>query len=297
MFFLRSLMKADTMQSNGTKFIIRISMQPKELELFLSKLDQRKKVLDSHRPLAAVTAASLRDKLALDWTYNSNAIEGNTLTLNETKVVIEDGITIGKKSLREHFEALNHRDAILFVEDLVVKKADINEWNIKNIHQLVYKNINDQEAGRYRNGNVIISGAGFTPPDYLQLPDQMQKLIEWYNNEGRQLHPVDRAAQLHTRFVEIHPFADGNGRTARLLLNLELMRNGYTPGIIRKEDRLDYYAALDKACVKRDYTDFTYMVGCAVASSMDIYLQVITGIKPEPLSSNSQDKDQPDLEL
>ncbi|WKU18657.1 Fic family protein [Advenella alkanexedens] len=272
-------------------------MQPHELELFLSKLDQRKKTLDSHRPLAAVTAASLRDKLALDWTYNSNAIEGNTLTLNETKVVIEDGITIGKKSLREHFEALNHRDAIFFVEDLVAKKADINEWNIKNIHQLVYKNINDQEAGRYRNGNVIISGAGFTPPDYLQLPDQMQKLIEWYNNESGQLHPVDRAAQLHTRFVEIHPFSDGNGRTARLLLNLELMRNGYTPGIIRKEDRLDYYAALDKACVKRDYTDFTYMVGCAVASSMDIYLQVITGIQPEPLTADTPNKTQPDIDL
>lgn len=266
-------------------------MKQQELEHFLSKLDQRKQVLDSYRPLPAVTANSLRDKLSLDWIYNSNAIEGNTLTLSETKVVIEDGITIGKKSLREHFEAINHRDAILFVEDLVQKNADINEWNIKNIHQLVYKNINDREAGQYRNGNVIISGASFIPPDYIHVPEQMSGLIEWYNNEGQNLHPVDRAAQLHTRFVEIHPFIDGNGRTARLLLNLELMRNGYTPAIITKEERLDYYASLEKACVERDYTDFTYMVGRAVENSMGIYLRVITGIKPQPLESKAPDID------
>jgi Fic family protein len=118
-----------------------------DLAELLRRVDQRKAELDAHRPLPSLTVSSLRAKLMLDWTYHSNAIEGNTLTLHETQVVLEDGITIGKKSMREHFEALNHRDAILFVNDLVTGLADVNEWNIKNIHQLVYKNIHDEMAG------------------------------------------------------------------------------------------------------------------------------------------------------
>lgn len=249
----------------------------------LQRVDARKAELDAHRPLAPATVASLRDKLALDWTYNSNAIEGNTLTLRETKVVLEDGITIGKKSMREHFEAINHRDAILLVEELVRGETPINQWNLKNIHSLVLKNIDNEHAGRYRTGNVAITGAGFIPPSHLHLDQKMADLVEWYEGEARSLHPIDRAAQLHTRFVEIHPFEDGNGRTARLLLNFELMREGYPIAIIRSEDRLAYYDALDKACVQRDYSDFTRMVADCVARSQDLYLEVVTGIKPVPL--------------
>lgn len=254
-----------------------------EIKEVLNRVDARKAELDAHRPLAPATVASLRDKLALDWTYNSNAIEGNTLTLRETKVVLEDGITIGKKSMREHFEAINHRDAILLVEELVRGETPINQWNLKNIHSLVLKNIDNQHAGRYRTDNVAITGAGFIPPSHLHLDQKMAELVDWYEGESRSLHPIDRAAQLHTRFVEIHPFEDGNGRTARLLLNFELMREGYPIAIIRSEERLAYYDALDKSCVQRDYTDFTRMVAECVARSQDLYLEVVTGIKPVPL--------------
>lgn len=258
-----------------------------ELKELLHQIDKRKAELDAHRPLSPLTASSLRDMMTLELTYNSNAIEGNTLTLRETKVVLEDGITIGGKTMREHLEAINHRDALRFVEDLVTKVNRIDEKDIKDIHQLIYKNIDNDVAGRYRNENVIISGAGFIPPDHLHLNEKMAELMQWYAEEAQQLHPIDRAAQLHTRFVEIHPFTDGNGRTARLLLNFELMRHGYPLAIIQKDDRFAYYDALDKSCVKRQYEDFTRMVAKSVARNINLYLEVLNGKKPEPLDLDS----------
>jgi len=253
--------------------------EPTLLEI-LRQVDEKQKRLNSFRPLPLATVASLREKLTLDWTYHSNAIEGNTLTLQETKVVIEDGITIGKKSLREHFEAINHRDAIRFVHDLVSNAAQMNSWNIRNIHRLVLKNIDEQNAGRYRTGNVTISGAGHVPPSHLHLEEKMAELERWYQAEARTLHPIDRAAQLHTRFVAIHPFEDGNGRTARLLLNLELLRKSYPVAIIRSEDRLAYYEALDRSCVQHDYSGFTRMVAECVIKSQDLYLALVAEKPP-----------------
>ncbi|BCZ77760.1 cell division protein Fic [Paraburkholderia terrae] len=241
-------------------------------------IDNDKSTLDAARPLPKHSLATLREKLALEWTYHSNAIEGNTLTLRETKVVLE-GITVGGKSLREHFEATNHRDAILFVEELVAKQEPLSEWQIRNIHALVLKGIDDGEAGRYRQENVVIAGASTTPPDFLHLPAEMASLIEWYA-QAQALHAITRAAELHTRFVKIHPFVDGNGRTARLLLNFELMKAGYPPAIIRKEDRLAYYDALDEACVSYDYSAITLLVAQAVQRSLDTYLQVL-GLRSE----------------
>ena len=236
-------------------------------------IDAAKAKLDAARPLPSHTLASLREKLMLEWTYHSNAIEGNTLTLRETKVVLE-GITVGGKSLREHFEATNHRDAILYVEEIVAKNELLSEWQIRNIHRLVLKGIDDREAGCYRRENVVISGASTTPPDFLHLPSEMAALIAWHALAGA-VHPVARAAELHTRFVKIHPFVDGNGRTGRLLLNFELMKAGYPPAIIRKEDRLEYYDALDEACVSGDYGDITRLVAAAVRRSLDTYLGVV----------------------
>lgn len=209
-----------------------------ELKAKLQTVDAEKSRLDAVRPLPPRTIASLREKMALEWTYHSNAIEGNTLTLRETKVVLE-GITVGGKSLREHFEVTNHRDAILYVEEIVSKQEPLNEWQIKNIHNLVLKGINNEEAGRYRRENVVVAGASMTPPDFLHLDEEMQQMIAWYESVG-QMHPVERAAELHTRFVKIHPFVDDNGRTGRLLMNFELMKAGYPPAVIRKEDRLAY---------------------------------------------------------
>lgn len=266
----------------------RIEMTQIDIGEFLKLVDKRKSELDSYRPLPQFVVASLRNKLALDWTYNSNAIEGNTLSLRETKAVLEDGITIGKKTMREHFEAINHRDAILFVEKLVSGDEAINSWNIRNIHALVLKNIDDANAGRFREWNVLITGASHIPPSHLHLNEEMRGLENWYATDAQALHPIDRAAQLHTRFVGIHPFDDGNGRTSRLLLNMELMKNGYPIAIIRQEDRAAYYDALDKSCAQNDFRDFTRMVAEAVARSQDLYLEVITGKKPVPLNLEQQ---------
>jgi Fic family protein len=152
-------------------------------------------------PFPQHTVASLRETLMLEWTYHSNAIEGNTLTLRETKVVLE-GITVGGKSIREHFEAINHRDAILYIQDIVSRAEALSEWQIRDIHGRVLKGISDSEAGRYRRENVVIAGANTTAPDFLHLPNEMTALIGWYETAGA-MHPVEHAAELHTRFVKI----------------------------------------------------------------------------------------------
>lgn len=236
----------------------------------LALIDQLKSRLDSYRPLPKAALENLHENLVLNWTYHSNAIEGNTLTLKETKVVLE-GITIGGKTLREHFEAINHRDAILMVEELVEKQQPLDEWTIKNLHQLVLKNIDADNAGRYRQVNVLISGAEHRPPNALQVPELMAAFSQWCSNDAQQLHPVERAARIHGEFVKIHPFVDGNGRTSRLLMNLELMKTGFPATVIEVAQRLDYYQALDKAHCSGDYSDFINLVARAVEKSFATY--------------------------
>jgi len=239
------------------------------------EVDDKKKEIDQKRPLSKHTIKSLRDNLLLTWTYNSNAIEGNTLTLSETKVVLEDGITIGGKTLKEHLEVINHKEAILYVEEIVKNNEPLSEWQIKSIHRLILKGIDDEYAGVYRKEKVIISGAEHRPPEPIKLPGEMESLINWYSNEGQNLHPVERAARLHTDFVKIHPFIDGNGRTARLLLNLELMKMGYPSVIIRNQDRARYYSSLDKAHTTRNYEDFILLVVESLNRSLELYLELI----------------------
>ncbi|WP_320821121.1 Fic family protein [Thalassolituus sp.] len=240
------------------------------LNIPLTKLDALKAKLDEYRPLDLQVVNNLHENLVLQWTYHSNAIEGNTLTLKETKVALE-GITIGGKTLREHFEAINHRDAILFVDELVSQQQPLDERAIKSLHQLVLKNIDADNAGRYRDINVLISGATHKPPQAIQVPEQMQAFIDWYNTEAHTLHPVERAARIHGEFVKIHPFVDGNGRTSRLLMNLELMKAGFPATVIEVEQRLDYYQALDKAHCSDDYTDFIALVAQCVEKSFAPY--------------------------
>lgn len=238
------------------------------------QIDQKKALLDEKRPLPNYTLKSLREKLLLEWTYHSNAIEGNTLTINETKVVLE-GITVGGKTMREHLEVINHRNAITYVEGIVKNGEPLSEWQIKNIHRLILKGINDEYAGVYRDQQVFISGAKHVPPAPLLINEQMDKLINWYEQETDDLHPITRGAMLHVIFVGIHPFIDGNGRTFRLLLNLELMKEGFPPIIIKVENRLQYYETLDKAHTEKDYGDFIQLVAKEVDDSLDLYLNVI----------------------
>lgn len=250
----------------------------KKLSLRLKEIDHLKQRLDSFRPLPPEIVSNLHEDLVLRWTYHSNAIEGNTLTLKETKVALE-GITIGGKTMREHFEAINHREAIFFVEDLVKKNEPLTEWQIKSIHQLILKNIDDKNAGVYRKTNVIISGAEHVPPDALHVESEMQNFINWYETEGVSLHPVERAARVHSDFVKIHPFVDGNGRTSRLLMNLELMKKGFPPAVLPVEKRLEYYEALDTAHTKNDYEPFLILAAKIVESGFRPYWHAL-GVNP-----------------
>lgn len=239
-------------------------------------IDTLKEKLDQYRPLSGAMVKNLQEDLILRWTYHSNAIEGNTLTLLETKVVLE-GITVGGKALREHFEAINHRNAIYYVEDIIKKEEPFSEWQIRNIHQLILKNIDDDNAGRYRQQNVLISGATNIPPDYTLLNDKMAHFVDWYNSESSQLHPIERAAKVHADFVGIHPFIDGNGRTSRLLMNLELMKAGYPPCVITVENRLTYYEALDQWMAFGKTEVFNQFVANAVLEGFKPY-EVVLGI-------------------
>lgn len=243
------------------------------LDFNFSVVNSLKAKIDSKRPLDKNTSKSLRESLIVDWTYNSNAIEGSTLTLYETKVVLE-GITIGGKSVVEHLEAINHKEAIIFLEELVRADSILTEWDIKSIHAIILKQINDEYAGKYRNSNVIISGASHVPPKHEQLYILMEKLIYDFNHSWNKYHPVVQAALIHGEFVKIHPFIDGNGRTARLLLNFVLMKNGFTPVIIKKENRLAYYDSLDLAHTTKDYTNFIKLINDLVIESSNLWLSL-----------------------
>lgn len=240
---------------------------------YFDKVDELNNKLNSKRPFSKETLKSLRNSINLEWTYNSNGIEGNTLTLRETQIVLE-GITVGGKTLREHLEAINHEKAIEYIEDLVKEKNPVTEWNIKNIHQLVLKEIDDKNAGKYRSENVAIMGATHTPPDHLIVPELMEKLILNYQKWNK-YHPIIKAAIIHGELVKIHPFIDGNGRTFRLVMNLSLMNSGYLPVIIKKENRLEYYNALDKAHTTSDYTDFVKLVTNLEIEMINKYLNLL----------------------
>ena len=242
-------------------------------EDYFKEVDDKLAKLNSKRPLPQATLKSLEESNILDWTYHSNAIEGNTLTLRETQVVLE-GITVGGKTLTEHLEVINHEKAILYLDDLVKDNRPITEWNIKSIHQLILKEIDNENAGRYRKENVTIKGAIHIPPDFVKLPELMEKLILNYEKWNK-YHPIIQAALLHGELVKIHPFIDGNGRTSRLIMNLVLMNYGYNPIIIKKENRLEYYEVLDKAHTKGDYTDFIKLVTKLEIEILKKYLKLI----------------------
>jgi Fic family protein len=236
-----------------------------------TQIEQKKSLLDSKRPLSPDVVMNFKERLLVEWTYHSNAIEGNTLTLSETKVVLE-GITVGGRTLREHFEVINHAEAINLVEELISKKTPINEFVIIQIHQLVLKNIRDRDAGSYRSINVFLQGSSHVPPMSSLVLGLMRDLIEWLEGDAKSLHPIVKAAIFHHRFVHIHPFVDGNGRTARLLMNLSLMQEGYPPAIIRQEDRVKYYEALRLADERGEIEASATLISEAIERMLDDYL-------------------------
>lgn len=239
------------------------------LEKQLERILQKKAELDKLRPIPTYALKSIKESMTIEWTYNSNSIEGNTLTLQETKMVIEEGSTIKGKSLREHFEAVNHQEAIEFIESLVSDSYILNEKDILNVHNLVLNKIEKDFAGRFRTSGVRISGANFIPPNALKIDDYITELIEWVNSSNENI--LIKSAIFHHRFVWIHPFFDGNGRTVRLLFNLLLMKEGFPPAIILKNDRKKYYDALNSAN-NGDYSKLLLLILQASERSLDIYL-------------------------
>lgn len=237
----------------------------------LNRLDAKKKELDALRPLDSRVLAHIKEGLDFEWTYNSNRIEGNSLSLRETRMILEEGVTIKGKSLREHFEAVNHSEAIELVEELVGADQAILEKNVLSVHALVLQKIDREFAGVYRNGGVRIVGANFTPPNALRVYDLMQELLSWVNENPQDLHPLILATLFHHRFVWIHPFFDGNGRTIRLISNLLIMNHGFPPAIILSSDRKKYYRALNMAN-NGDYSKLMLIVLQATERSLDIYL-------------------------
>ena len=225
------------------------------------QLTKKKNLLDQSMPLPQELMDNLNDWFLIELTYNSNAIEGNTLSLKETALVVEKGVTVGGKSLREHLEAVNHAEAIHWIRKQIKRRRrSINEQDILQIHHLILKGIDDVHAGRYRNVPVRISGSPVVLPNPYKVSSLMKELIHWLKKSHR-LHPVQQAAEVHYRLVTIHPFIDGNGRTARLLMNMILMMKGYPMAVIRKRDRLAYISSLEKA---------------QMGGSKDEYLRIIT---------------------
>lgn len=241
------------------------------------QINELKYELDQYRPLPTAAVKNLRSFYRVEWTYNSNAIEGNTLSLIETKVVLEDGLTVGGKRLQEHLEVVNHAEAIDFVEEHVQKHTNLDEHTLKLIHYLVLKNIDNENAGKYRSINVRISGSKHEPPHFLQVDHEMKELFAWYERVKEELHPVELAALFHFKFVYIHPFADGNGRTARLLMNLILMSHGYPPAIVKAENsqRLRYYETLEIASTEKKMQPFIHLVVGQVKESLINYLNTV----------------------
>lgn len=232
---------------------------------------KKKKELDSLRPLPKSVLQILRKQFAIELAYNSNAIEGNTLTLKETRLVIEEGITIKGKPLREHFEAINHQKAFNFLESLVKSKIKITEDVIKNVHKIILTEIDNQYAGRYRNINVRILGAIKNQPRFEKVPRRMQEYANDINENQQKLNTIEMSAFIHYGLVEIHPFVDGNGRTARLLMNLFIMRKGYPVTMVLKVDRKKYYDRLKKAD-QGDMKPFIDFIARGVERSLDLYL-------------------------
>ena len=242
-----------------------------------NRIEEKLNTLNSYRPLPEPAVRKIKEQFEIEMTYNSNAIEGNSLTLKETHLVINEGITIKGKPLKDHIEAKSHKEALDYLYELVSKKekAVLSEMLIRLFHQIVTEDIDKEWAGKYRNSLVMIEGTDYKPPEAIDVPKKMANLINWVRSNKNKLHPVELAAIIHYKLAAIHPFFDGNGRTTRLAMNVVLMQPGYPLAIILKNDRKRYYNVLSKAD-KGDLIPFIRFVAQAVERSLDIYLKILT---------------------
>jgi Fic family protein len=243
-----------------------------DMQSTFDRLYEKRAVLNNSRPLPATALKKIKENLSIEWTYNSNSIEGNTLNLHETRMVLQEGITIKGKSLREHFEVYNHEKAIDYLYTLVNDNYTIRSIDILSLHGLVMRSIEEDFVGRIRNGGVRIVGANFTPPNANKVSDLLDELVEFTNTNPLGVNDLVLSTIFHHKFVWIHPFFDGNGRTVRLAMNLLLMRKGFPPAIILKNDRKKYYEALNQAN-KGKYQKLTLLMAQALERTLNIYLE------------------------
>ena len=242
------------------------------------EIQQKKEAYQAGRAsIPEATLQSYEQAFEIEYTHNSTAIEGNTLTLIETKVLLEDGISIGGKRLGEIYESVNHQKAYRYVKACIAKGQALDEKIVKDIHALLMENI--FTGGIYRNVNVYISGAQHTPPSPNEMYRQVKEFYADLAWKGKELNPIAYAAWTHAEFVKIHPFTDGNGRTSRLIMNYQLMAAGYPPISIAKEDRLAYFNTLEAYAVEGNLNPFAEMIAGLVEQQLDHYISLI---QPEP---------------
>ena len=244
------------------------------LSQLLQKIDINQELISLNRPLDQHQVKDLKDYFKIGLTYSSNALEGNTLTESETKVVIEDGITIGGKALSDHLDAIGHARAFDFMWNLA-QRPEITESDIKKLHTLCFQPSEGEMAGQYRTVNVVITGSQYN--DRLSacenVPDDMQKLVTALQTQREELHPVEYAAWLHRSFIIIHPFADGNGRVARLLLNHALISHGFPPVIISPMFKHEYIHALEQSHEREQV--FTEYIADQVLQAQRDYIRLL----------------------
>lgn len=247
-----------------------------ELQPFFNRLEQKLDLIKQNRPLSSIALNKIQEALTVEWTYNSNSIEGNTLSLRETQMVLQEGITIKGKSLREHFEAKNHERAVNYLYKLIETNEEFSFKEVLSLHALVMNSIEEEFAGRIRNGGVRISGANFVPPNALKVSGLVDELMLFVKKNPLNLNTLELATVFHHRFVWIHPFFDGNGRTVRLVMNLLLMKAGFPPAIILTIDRKKYYTALNSAN-KGNYSKLMLLMAQALERTLNIYLNALPG--------------------
>jgi len=246
----------------------------KNLSTILEEIDALKAKLDQFRQFDSYRIAQA---LELEYTFESNRIEGNTMTLRETDLVINEGLTISGKSMREHLEVINHQEAIGYIKHLMDKNTSLNEREVLSIHNLILRGINPEDAGRYRRVQVMIKGSSYMPPQQFMVAKEMEDFFIWYETNKNSLHPIVLAAELHERLVTIHPFIDENGRTSRLAMNLILLQNGYVIANIKGDydSRMQYYNALETAQTKNNKEDFLLFIAQTEKESLTRYLEII----------------------
>lgn len=236
-------------------------------------IDKRNRFIKGKQSIDAVTISSYEKDFELTFTHNSTAIEGNTLTLLETKVVLEDGISIGGKELREIYEIVNHKKAYNYVKKCIANKIPLKESIVKDIHAILMENI--MVGGVYRNQEVRISGAGHIPPVGNQMYNQIKNFYVDLSWKQKELNPIEYAAWTHAEFVRIHPYIDGNGRTSRLLMNYQLMSEDFLPVSIAKENRLEYYNALEVYAVNGNLEQFSELIANLEEEQLSSYLKLV----------------------